>query len=249
METPALSPAARWPHRLVELCASLRAGPGTRDSARAEAWLLVREALLRYIRCYASRFRAAGPEDIEDLASAKALELLTRAESGEWNPDGRHPGELAGYLAAVARNGLARLAEHRRREPAFGSPSEDGDAMEFETEDRRSPAPHTATEAHEFVETLRRCVEALQPRARRVWFFRAFFEMTSRDIASHPQVGISPAHVDVVVQRARDALRHCLGSKGLAPRDYPAGTFSLLWESLGTMAEDVPSPTGASDGA
>lgn len=204
--------------------------------------MLVRDALARYIRCHAGGAPLLHAEDLEDLASTKALELLTRAESGDWNPDGRHPGEVAGYLAAVARNGLMRLAEHRRRETAPGVTSVDGEVMETEQADRSSPRADSAAEAGEFVEALRGCVETLAPRARRVWFFRAFYEMSSRDIAAHPAVGLNPGHVDVLVQRTREALRECLAGKGLRPRDYPPGTFSALWQGLSALAEAEPAP-------
>lgn len=219
----------------MELCATLRAGGATRNPARAEAWLLIRDALSRYIRCYSGRAHPVPREDLEDLASAKALEVLLRAESGEWNPEGRHPGEVAGYLAAVARNGLTRLAEHRRRETAPGAALANGEVMEFEDRDRVSPGADSAAEAAEFVATLRCCVSALAPRARRVWFFRAFYEMSSREIAAHPEVGLTPPHVDVVVQRARESLRACLESRGIRSRDYPAGAFAELWSCLASL--------------
>jgi RNA polymerase sigma factor (sigma-70 family) len=237
VESSDLAPSARWPARLAELCRELRAGGGQREAARTEAWVLIRDALARYLRAHVRRVSGTQPEDVEDLASAKALEVLTRAESGDWDPEGRHPGEIAAYLATVARRGLTRLAERERRWRGPRGTAQDSEATAIDGLTSGHPSPEASVEASDFVSALRRCIERLRPRARRVWFFRAFLEMNSRDIAAHPEVGLSPAHVDVIVQRARAALRACLEQGGLRPHDMPAGAFGVLWPSLSTLAE------------
>lgn len=204
---------------------------------------------MRYLRAHAAGVRAAGPDDLEDLASTKALELLVRAESGGWNPEGRHGGEVAAYVAAVARNALLRWAERRHRQPlAVAADGDDG----FPGEPPpvlSGPTSDGAVEAREFVEALRACVERLQPRSRRVWFFRAFYDLSSREIACHPDVGLSAAHVDVLVNRVRDSLKNCLATRGLHPRDYPTGAFAALWEGLASLAvpRETPATAEATD--
>lgn len=222
----------------MELCADLRVGGERRSPVRSELWILLRDALMGFLRARAGRFRDAEREDLEDLASAKALELLLRAESGEWNPAGREEGEVAGYVATVARNGLLRWAEHRRRQPRVVAPECGAD--------ERAPAggvgvmpPEAPAEAREFIAALQECVGRLGPRARLVWFFRAFHELSSRDIASHPDVALTPAHVDVVVNRARDSLKVCLESRGHRPSDFPVGAFATLWDELAALGDSL----------
>src|SRR5262249_35917564 len=55
-------------------------------------------------------------EDLEDLASGKALELLQHGEGKRWSTAGHGPREVAGFVARVARNGLIDLARRRGRE-------------------------------------------------------------------------------------------------------------------------------------
>lgn len=196
----------------------------------------MRDALMRFLRAYSPRVRAAGPDDLEDLASAKALELLVRMESGGWGPEGRHGGEVAAYVAAVARNALLRWAERRQRQPLAATADADGRFPGDSSPVFTGPTSESAVEAREFVDALRACVERLQPRSRRAWFFRAFYDLSSREIASHPDVGISAAHVDVLINRARSALKTCLASRGLYPQDCPVGAFATLWEGLAGLA-------------
>ncbi|MBI5169215.1 MAG: sigma-70 family RNA polymerase sigma factor [Candidatus Eisenbacteria bacterium] len=232
MNAADLSPTILWPTRLLALLADMRAGGERAAGVRPQTWLLLRGAVARYLRLHASRSPRVSVEDLEDLASSKALELLLRAESGEWNTAGRAPGELAGYLSTVARNGLWRLLEQRARRRESPEPIESMENLQEHDFVSASPRPEAEAEAREFVSVLEDCVGELSPRARRVWLLRAFFEWTSREIAAHPEVAINAAHVDVVANRARDAVRGCLGRKGLTPRDLPAGTFAALWAGL-----------------
>jgi len=239
--------AARWPARLIELCEELRR-PDRPPRAREECWVLVRDALVRFLRGYAARQAAVNPEDLEDLASSKALEILVRAESGEWDPRGRHPAEVAGYLATVARNGLSRLAAGQARRPL----SLDAETPDSESLAERLPgggaAPDVQMEAREFVEALRECAGRLQPRSRTIWFLRAALDLPSRDIAAHPAVGLNVPHVDVVLQRAREALRECLRARGWTAADFPAGAFAAMWPGLAAFAPPgiAPANTGGS---
>ncbi len=242
---------ARWPDRLLELCLSVGPGPSHptartngRLTPRSEAWVALRDALARFLRRQARQFPAVSTEDQEDLASAKALELLSRAESGEWRLEGRSGAELAGYLATVARNALIDHAKHAARivsHPEVGGnadPDDEGTLRALPTM-TSTDTPETAALAREFIGSLRSCVVQLQPRARCVWFLRVFYGMSTREIALHPDVVLRVGHVDVLVQRARDAIRSCMLRKGLEPADMPAGAFVELWELLESFRDEV----------
>ena len=243
-----VAPGARWPDYTLALCLRLQPSQrqdtedATRQAFRAEAWVSLRDALHRFVRRDAHKFRSLAREDLEDLASTKALELLTRVESGEWSLENRSGGELAGYLATVARNGLIDAAKRASRAPA----ALEGQAIDLD-DDTTAAAGHAApagasdstTMAREFIDELRGCVLQLQPRALRIWFFRAFYGMSSGEIAAHPDIALRPAHVDVIMQRARDSIRACMAAKGLEPGDMPAGTFVALWDLLESLRDDT----------
>ena len=89
------------------------------------------------------------------------------------------------------------------------------------------------------VDSLRDCLGKLQPRTRLVWYFRVIHEMPSALIARHPKVTLNPGHIDVILQRARDAIRACMNEKGLDPGDMPTGTFVGLWEFLEQQQADI----------
>jgi RNA polymerase sigma factor (sigma-70 family) len=241
----------RWPDHLLGLCRSVSPDGGGRGSGperqaqRSAAWIGLRDALVRFLRRDARRFTSLSKEDLEDLASTKALELLSRAESGEWRLVGRSGPELAGYLARVARNALIDMAKQNGR---FG-PSLTNENLEVETENRSlatgvlgsTVSPESAAMAREFIAALRGCLRELQPRALRIWFYRAFYGMSTQEVAAHPQVGLRPPHVDVIVQRARTSIRSCLATKGLDPADMPPGTFVELWELLESLSPAIRS--------
>lgn len=227
MHTPPPDPP-RWPERLTRATATLEhAAPSARDAARAEVWKVLHAALFASLRAQAHRVPMASREDLEDIASAKALELLTRAEERTWTPAGRSAHEVGGFVARVARNGLIDLARRRGREVAA---PEDDDAWQ----ERLSmmghadvPTPEDLTSAREYVGALRVCVGELAPRSRVAWFHRVFLEASSREIAARCEV--QPAHVDVLVQRARLALRTCMKHKGHEDADTRPGVFAALW--------------------
>ena len=218
----------RWPDLLTRTAATLAATtPSGRDAARAELWKVLHAALFASLRAQAHRVPAASREDLEDLASSKSLEILARTEEGTWTPAGRAAHEIAGFVARVARNGLIDLARRRGREV---SPPEDEEAWRDRlgvTPVANEPTPEEQTAANEFVAALVECVAALSDRAREVWFQRVFLEASSRDIAARCEV--RPAHVDVLVQRARMALRTCMRKKGHEGADTRPGVYASLW--------------------
>ena len=240
--------APEWPLHVAACCKALRDGalPAGRDALRASLWLALHGALMRYLRGR-SHGGFARAEDLEDIASAKAIDLLARAESGLWAPQGRTSGEIASYIATVARNGLTDLARRARRaghQVSLGDGfDDDGEPRETMPQSPDAP-PHAEAEARELARALVECVERLQPKARRVWFMRAFYDMTSREIAGHPEVKLDAAYVDVVTMRARDAIRACLERKGHEATDPPPGAFVQLWSVLDAMADGNGEPEG-----
>jgi RNA polymerase sigma factor (sigma-70 family) len=217
-----------------------RAASPERNGARAVLWPLLHASLFASLRAQAGRIAFVGPEDLEDLASQKALELLLRAEEGTWDPDGRAEHEVAGYLARVARHALVDLARRRGRECPE---AEDQEAWAIALSGAASDPvrPEDQLAAREFARALRECVAMLAPRARQAWFRRVFLERPSREIASILE--LTPAHVDVVVQRARGALRECMMRKGHPDAELRPGAFVEIWTFLsgdagGNRAED-----------
>jgi len=224
----------------VECCTKLRSDPDAVGSpAWRDAWLLVSTALLRYLRMHSARTGGAAPaEDLEDLASQKSLELVGRAVSGAWDPSGYTAGQAATYLATAARNCLFDWLERERRFTRPGSdaasrpsdPAEDSPeaGMEWATTSDVEP-PDRAVLRREFADALCRCVRGLDRRSRNAWVLRALFEMTSRDIARHPEVNARVGHVDVLLFRGRQAVRRCMDRRGHDLADVPAGVLVDLW--------------------
>ncbi len=180
------------------------------------------------------RAPAGAREDLEDLASAKALDLLTRAEQGAWDPTGRAPGEVVAYIRSTARHGLSRWGEQNRRMPAMSRLDNAGPVGEGATPQWAAPppSPEQRAETTEFVAALVDCLSGVQARARRIWVLRAVLDLSTREIAAHPDAGANKANVDVILMRVRTVLRECLGSKGFEMRQLPPGTFTQLWDAM-----------------
>jgi len=239
---PTDQPADRhplWAERLADLVAAWRAGAPLGPGARAasglpeEAWLLLRTALLGYIAGYAGVAGGGCPEEIQDLASQKTLELVQRITAGSWNPANARPAGVAAYVRAVARNGLRDLRRRDRRSAA-------GEDSNPEPVAPPSQSPVRHLEARDFARALAECVACLDARTRLVWLLRALHELPSRRIAEHPRVALSPGHVDVLLHRARHRVRVCMEAKGFPPQELPATVMLYLWRRFHREAETVP---------
>ena len=249
---------ANWPVRLRELCQSLQddADAAQKDAARGEAWLLLNSSIFRYLRYQRIRLGGVETADLEDIAAQKSLDLLQKSEQGTWDLTDRSPGEITSFLATVARNGLMDLMRYKGRQ-LLHDPVEDPDfnvsgpdptrtantAVRDATTRGTADRPSLRVERREFVEALRICAEELQPRSRQVWLFRVFLDMPSKEIAIHPEVGLEPSHVDVILQRAREAVRACMAGKGYRPQDMPPGTFVMLWKTFRLEKVEVSRPS------
>lgn len=226
----------RWPVRVLELCERLAPPPDgqpacarTHARARDELWVLLHGALMRYLRDHAGATGRMQREDLEDLASAKALDLATAAEYGRWKVAGRSPAEVASYLSTTARNALVDAYRLLGRELPLETDVESsaGDSLLSSVPDVLSPG--AMLEAVQYADALADCVDALAPRARAAWMLRVLLDMPTRAIARHPAVGLKAGHVDVILQRCRGAMRGCMRSKGHDTDLMPPGTFALLW--------------------
>jgi len=107
--------------------------------------------------------------------------------------------------------------------------------------------PARAYEALEFGARLAQCVRCLSPRARKVWFLKVCLEWPSRRVADHPEVRMSPAHVDVEFHRARKRVRAYMQSAGFQEVDeIPPGAFAEVWRLLSEPLESDEKVTGES---
>lgn len=242
--TERLPTDAQWPQELARLQADLArtSDPEARERLRGEFWRLLYAALHRQLRFHARNSWSVEPADLEDISSEKALELLKRAETGAWSLAGRTASEISGYVSAAARYGwIDHVERGSRQAPIVSDEQLDSDpgpkTLGAHSEIFERPA------ALDLVAALRGCLESLPERNRRVWFFRVFYAMSGRDIARHPRVRLNAPHVDVLVQRARDALRECLHRKGQSTDQIPSGAFVELWELFESLALREPAAT------
>ncbi len=236
-ETDAPPEAARWPDRVLSLLDAYGAqGRGVRATVRPELWTLFNLLMLRYLRIRVRQYPGCSEEDIEDLASEKSLELMTKLDSGTWNPQGWNRNQLGGFFSTLARNGLVDRYRsfHSRRIVPMSSPlPEAGES----SQDPARESPESRADAMRFAETLRDCASILAPRARKVWFLRVFFDLATKQIATSPGVDMKPATIDVTLQRCRDRVRECMEEKGQLSSELPAGTFIALWEAFSIDTE------------
>ena len=243
--------AAGWAERTIHLATIWRSEtePALRDRLLGDLWLIVNAALRMYLRLQASRY-GVSEEDQRDIASRKTLELLQRFDGGRWDPAGRGPASLCTFLSTLARNGLidhVRVVESKRRRSLDWR--EDEAALELELRRMHTePALELGADRESFAEALCGCAAALTPRARKAWLLRVFYDKPSREIATHPEVAMKPATVDVTLARCRESIRQCMVSKGFDADDIPPGTFAALWETfaarhagdLAALDEDSP---------
>lgn len=236
--------APRWPEAIRDLMVRIRAPEeADREGVRRDLWLLLHGALTRSLERQAGRAGRPAREDLDDLAAAKALDLLLNAESGKWGVDGRGAPEIAGYLAAVARNALVDWGRRRRREVPLnalpGAEHENPMDRTGTTEQTNDPPQWEALAARQYAGDLVRCADTLAPRSRWAWFLRSFYDLPTRVIAGHPAVQLKPAHVDVVLQRCRQAIRTCMEQRGHVTTALPPGTFVELWTHLRSVRPEL----------
>jgi len=218
-------PHALWPEHLVRLARTLD-GAGAREKREilGQFWGILHVALLRYARAHARRMGRLSPEDVRDVVSEKASDLIARLDINEWDPGASSPAILRSFLGTIARNGVVDALRAGRKEVLVGGDLEPLGGSGVGTHQEE------ALETREFVEALLICVSGLTARARRAWFLRVFYDFSSAEIARHPEVRSSPAGVDAMLARSREHVRACMEKRGVTMRSLPAGTFVRLWE-------------------
>lgn len=228
------NPTPKWPVRFLEYCDVLRKDVDSRevDNARGQLWLILNSVIFRSANYHASRYGGVPREELEDLAAQKALDLLGRLEAGDLDLSDREPARLMAYLSSVAEHGLMDLFRKRGRSTRpidVDGPKQPG-ATNVNPD---TPAdPEQRVESRTYAEALRRCAEKLEKRARTIWMFRVLYEMSSKEISSHPEVRLKPGYIDVILQRTRDALRECMQRRGHDTRRIPPGVVVELWRAF-----------------
>ena len=208
----------------------------SRDGASgivAEIWVLLNLALQKYARKHAYRAGQLSADDISEIASEKAADLLRRLDSKNWDPAGLSSAQLCGLLSAIARNGVVDLRRVRRREVStpvdfdvpLSSRAWGGHAGVEES-------PESGVDGAAYAQAIVECAAGLSVRARRAWYLRVLYEIGSADIARDPAVATTPAGVDAMLARCREQMRSCLAGKGFAAGPLPPGTFVRLWEMM-----------------
>jgi DNA-directed RNA polymerase specialized sigma24 family protein len=222
---------AAWPERLRELARKLRAGTSRHDSEAivGEIWVLLIVALKTYARRQAHRAGGLSQEDLADLASEKASDLLRKLDSHVWSPADLPAAQLCAFLATVARNGVVDLHRVRRREVPASEVFDVLSSKAWGSRDASEQPPISGVDSDAYAHAIVDCVAHLTPRARRAWYLRVFYEIASADIARDPVVATTPAGVDAMLARSRDHMRACLEGKGITIGPLPAGTFVKLW--------------------
>lgn len=199
------------------------------QTARGELWLQINPLLFHYLRIHAPRFGGIPTQELEDLASQKSLELLQRFESGTLDLVDRDHAQLLAFFSGVARNGLMQLIRKAGHGSEPGTDETPDGSYGHWISKRSTFAPEARAEGREFAAALQECAGKLKERARRVWFFRVFYGMRSKDIAAHPEVQLKSSHVDVILRRARLSVRKCMQARGHDTMTIPPGVAARLW--------------------
>lgn len=226
---------AHWPARIRDLGRQVVTAreQSNYEQVKGELWCLLNTVLAEFCQYHATGFPLASREDIEDIASNKALDLLNWIVLGRWNVMDRSPGEIARFVSRTSKNELRNLTRKVKRRVL---PREEtrpewdvGQAGEGQ-EMSHSLTPDAILEQREFARALRACVQQFKPRMRKIWYLRVFCGMPSKQIATHPDVRLKADHIDVLLQRGRQTVRRCMGAKGYEPREILPGTLSELWQ-------------------
>src|SRR5262245_25406623 len=221
---PVLDRAA-WPERIAHLATVWKSSESVaeRERALSELWTLAGAALVRYARLHARPCEGLSGDDLFEIASAKGVDLLRKLEAGTWDPSVSTPGQICAFLSTMARNGVVDHLRTTPRRVFVPLERADADSPPPGRPSRDAESPLAAAERGQFTRALCTCLSKLTPRARRVWLFRACLELSSREIARHPEVRMSVGAVAVALARCRIRLRACLLGKGFEPGDMPPG--------------------------
>ncbi len=232
----------QWPLHLSSLIETIQTSrsPGMREPAQGEVWHLLNAVISKYVRVHMSTFGRVSREEVEDAASQKSLELFSKIERGTWNTKGHSAAQITTFLSNVARNALIDALRRAGRFVDLESQADDGERSAMNAQQQldrvarpaQEDTPLLSVEREEFVQALQQCVGQLGEPSRTAWFLRVFCGMSSKEIASHPEIRRKASHVDVMMQRTRAAISDCMAGKGQREGDLPPGTFFELWKAF-----------------
>src|SRR6185436_573572 len=112
-----------------------------------------------------------------------------RLERHEWEPVAYTPAQLCAFLARVSRNGVLDQLHLRRRETQAWWDDSDADEVTAVRAELVDPTDVSReVEASESAEKIVGCFESMTPRARLVWLLRVFYELSSEEVAAHPEL-------------------------------------------------------------
>ncbi len=152
----------------------------------------------------AARREGASPEDAVECVQDALCTFLQLAQKKELPPV---RGEWPAFLGGIVRN----AARNKRRRHHVARPHEDVDALPIVAADVAS-AETMLADAEEHVR-LRACVDQLCETQKSVVMLRLLEERPGEDVAA--SLGISRGYVDVLLHRAKAALRVCMTGPGM----------------------------------
>ncbi len=217
---------ARWPLQLRDLVREWQAAsdPGKAAALRDRTWVLLYGVVACFIRGR-GRTLPSLLADLPDVAAEKALDLMRQLDSRAWNPARATPEQVRAYVALAVKHALIDLARLH-----------DSHSLESGThqapEGSAAPVQDAAIDGKSYAAAIVACLSRLTARNRAAWCFRVLLEMTTDQIARHPRVCMKPGAVDVMLFRARAAMRRCLADSGVDTATMPPGTYVHLWEAI-----------------
>ena len=229
-ESERADPSAFWSRALAERLTQFNKSRGTPGEGRAlgELWTLLSSTLQLTVRLQARKLGPLQPEDVEDIASEKAIAILSRFLDDQVRVDLGKPEVVARWTLTIARNGV--IDHLRRTNTRSQEPLKSLELISYEKTSHRSGTGFTeSADASTFARALVNCVSGLTETQRTAWFLRVFYDMSSADIARHPDVAATPGSVNVMLSRVRRKVSNCMRRKGLFGSELPAGTFARLW--------------------
>jgi len=230
-------PVPHWPEKILELCQELPDAVTVEDRNRTigRLWQLAYGAISRYARFHAHA-ATVDPDDLKDIASEKAIAFLQHAGEPAWTSGKTHPGQVCSYFSTLARNGL--MDHYRRRRRLVGH--EIAETLQETMAVPLEAHPENFVARRQFAGALHDCLRELSPKARLAWFLRVMLNMSSREIANHPNIRMNGTAVDMLLSRSRRVVRSCMQTKGFEAREIPPGTLAILWQSMHREWEDEP---------
>jgi RNA polymerase sigma-70 factor (ECF subfamily) len=146
-----------------------------------------------------ARREGLAPEDAFDCVQDGLCTFLQLASRGEISVS---DGSVRPYLTGIIRN----AARNRRRRHHLARPHAPLRAIDLVSPE---PGADALVSGHEEQHRVQACVALLNERQRAVVMRRLLDERDGEDVAA--ELGLTRGHVDVLLHRAKQCLRACLG--------------------------------------